>query len=131
MRIVNMISGYQRRNRKSTIVIPVENANQETADQYTKILMSINRQESILETISESFHGALVTGMNLLQVWVDYRNDPVNGDIKVDNCAYNSFLIDPYFRKPDLSDCNAGIHSGPENKHCHSRLDKEQRTMVV
>jgi len=45
--------------------------------------------------------------MNLLQVWVDYRTDPVSGNIKVDNCAHNTFLIDPYFRKKDLSDCNA------------------------
>lgn len=105
-RVVEMISGYQRRNRKSTIVVPVENGDVETADQFTKILMWINQQEGVLETISESFHGALVTGMNLLQVWVDYRQDPVSGNIRVDNCAYNSFLIDPYFRKHDLSDCN-------------------------
>lgn len=106
-RVLNMISGHQRRNRKSTIVVPVENGDSETADQFTKVLLWINTQESILETISESFHGAMVTGMNLLQVWVDYRNDPVSGNIKVDNCSYNSFLIDPYFRKADLSDCNA------------------------
>lgn len=104
-RVVNMISGHQRRTRKSTIVTPVENGDEQTADQFTKIMLWLNQQENILETISESFHGALVTGMNLLQVWVDYRRDPVSGDIRLDNCAYNSFLIDPYFRKPDLSDC--------------------------
>ena len=106
-RVINMVGGYQRRNRKSMIAIPVDNADDITADQFTKVLMWATRQENILETISESFHGALVTGMNLLQVWVDYRSDPVSGNIKVDNCSYNSFLIDPYFRKPDLSDCNA------------------------
>jgi hypothetical protein len=106
-RVINMISGHQRRNRKSTIVVPVENGDSVTADQFTKILIWVNQQESVLETISESFQGALVTGMNLLQVWVDYRNDPVSGNIRVDNCSYNSFLIDPYFRKADLSDCNA------------------------
>lgn len=106
-RIINMISGHQRRNRKSFNVIPVENGDAETADQFTKILLWICQQEGILETISEAFHGSLVTGMNLLQVWVDYRQDPISGNIKVDNCAYNSFLIDPFFRKPDLSDCNA------------------------
>jgi len=106
-RVINMISGHQRRNRKSTIVTPVENGDAETADQFTKVMMWINNQENVLDTISESFHGALVTGMNLLQVWVDYRSDPVSGNIKVDNCSYNSFLIDPYFRKADLSDCNA------------------------
>lgn len=106
-RVINMISGYQRRNRKSTIVTPIENADNDTADQFTKIMMWVNQQEGVLETLSESFHGALVTGMNLLQVWVDYRSDPVSGNIRVDNCSYNSFLIDPYFRKADLSDCNA------------------------
>lgn len=106
-RVVNMISGHQRRNRKSIICVPVENGDDETADQFSKILMWVNKQEGVLETISEAFHGALVTGMNLLQVWVDYRSDPVSGNIKVDNCSYNSFLIDPYFRKTDLSDCNA------------------------
>ena len=105
-RVINMVSGYQRRNRKSTLVIPIENADEITADQFTKIMFWLNGQENILETISESFHGSLVTGMNLLQVWIDYRNDPVSGNIKVDNCSYNSFLIDPYFRKADLSDCN-------------------------
>lgn len=105
-RIVNMIGGYQRRNRKSTIVVPVENANDHTADQFTKMMMYLANQEGILETISTSFEGALVTGMNLLQVWMDYKTDPVSGNIRVDNCNYNSFLIDPFFRKPDLSDCN-------------------------
>lgn len=105
-RVVNMISGHQRKNRKSTIVVPVDNGDAKTADQFTKILMHANRQDNILETISESFHGSLVTGMNLMQVWMDYRQDPVSGAIRVDNCPYNSFLIDPFFKKADLSDCN-------------------------
>jgi len=101
-----MISGHQRRNRKSIIAIPIENADEETADQFTKVLMWATRQECVLETISEAFQGGLVTGMNLLQVWIDYRSDPVSGNIRVDNCSYNSFLMDPFFRKADLSDCN-------------------------
>ncbi len=107
MRIVNMISGHQRRNRKSTVVIPIENGDEETSDQFTKIMMWINQQEGVLQTISEAFEGALITGMNLLHVWVDYREDPISGNIKVDKKSYNSILMDPYFRKPDLSDCNA------------------------
>jgi hypothetical protein len=106
-RVVNMIGGHQRRNRKSTIVTPIENGDADTADQFSKVLMWINQQEGVLETISESFHGSLVTGMNLLHVWMDYRSDPVSGNIKVDNCSYNAFLIDPYFKKADLSDCNS------------------------
>lgn len=105
-RIIQMISGHQRRNRRSTVVIPVENANSHTADQFTQVLNWVHRQEHVYETISEAFQGSLITGMNLLQVWLDFRSDPVSGNIRVDNCSYNSFLIDPYFRKADLSDCN-------------------------
>lgn len=105
-RVVNMISGHQRRNRMSTVVIPRENGDQQTADQFTKLMSWVNDQEGVLNTISDAFHGALVTGMNLLHVWNDLRTDPISGSIKVDNCSYNSFLIDPFFRKQDLSDCN-------------------------
>lgn len=130
-RVINLIDGYQRRNRKSTIVTPIENADNETADQFTKILMWIANQEGVLETISESFTGSLVSGMNLLQVWLDYRSDPVSGNIKVDNCSYNSFLIDPYFRKPDLSDCRAiWKRSFLTRRECVSLLpDKEHEIM--
>lgn len=106
-RVTNMISGHQRRNRMSTIVTPRENGDQQTADQFSKLMLWVNQQEGVLETISDSFHGALVAGMNLLHVWNDVRSDPISGNIKVDNCSYNSFLIDPFFRKQDLSDCNA------------------------
>lgn len=105
-RIVNMISGHQRKSRKSTIVTPIENGDSITADQFTKVLMWVNNNEGVLDTISQAFEGAVITGMNLLHVWVDYRSDPISGNIRVDNSSYNSFLIDPFFRKPDLSDCN-------------------------
>lgn len=105
-RVVNMISGHQRRNRMSLTVVPVENGDQLTADEFTQIMLWLNQQEGIDETISQAFHGALVTGMNLLHLWMDYRQDPVSGNIKMDVKNYNAFLIDPYFKKTDLSDCN-------------------------
>lgn len=106
-RVVNMVDGYQRRNRKSTIVVPVENADQDTADQFSKIMMYVNNNENVLESISTAFRGSLITGMNLLCPWIDYRSDPVNGVLKLDVGSYNSWLIDPYFKKLDLSDCNS------------------------
>lgn len=105
-RICNMISGHQRRTRKSMIAVPIEGSDQVTADQFSKILMHASNTQGILETISDAFEGSLITGMNLLHVWLDFRDDPLSGTLRVDKCDYNSFLIDPYFRKPDLSDCN-------------------------
>ena len=105
-RVVQMISGHQRRNRKSTVVTPVENGDAETADQFTKILLWVHNQEGVLDTISDAFLGSLITGMNFLHVWLDYREDPISGNLKVDNLAYNAVLVDPYMRKHDMSDCN-------------------------
>lgn len=105
-RVINMITGHQRQHRKSTIALPLEGSDDLTADQFSELLMYINGKGHILETISEAFEGALTTGMNLLSVWMDYRHDPVSGDVRVDNVSYNGYLIDPYFKKMDLSDCN-------------------------
>lgn len=106
-RVVNMITGYQRQHRKSTIVTPIEASDQETSDQFSKLLMHCNGRAHILETISDAFEGAITTGMNMLSIWLDYRRDPVNGEMQVDNVSYNGYLIDPYFKKMDLSDCNS------------------------
>lgn len=106
-RIVNMISGYQRQHRKSVVATPVENSDQETASQFSKLMMHINTHGKVLETFSDACEGSLISGMNLMSMWLDYRTDPVNGDIRVDNVAYNGYLIDPYFKKHDLSDCNS------------------------
>lgn len=105
-RVCNMITGYQRRNRKSTIVVPIDNSDSPTADQFTKVMMWAIQKDGTLDTISEAFDGAVTTGMNLLSAWMDYRDDPINGNICVDNVSYNGYLIDPFFKKHDLSDCN-------------------------
>lgn len=104
-RIINMVSGYQRQHRYSTIVTPVENSDEQTADQFSRMMMWANQYANVLDTVSQSFEGAITSGMNLLSVWMDYRNDPINGDIKVDNVSYNEYLIDPFFKKHDMSDC--------------------------
>lgn len=103
--VINMVSGYQRQHRFSTIVTPVENSDEITADQFSRLMIWANQNANTLEIISQAFEGAITTGMNLLSVWMDYREDPINGDIKVDNCSYNEYLIDPFFKKHDMSDC--------------------------
>lgn len=129
--IINMISGYQRRNRKTTICQPIENGDAETADQFTKVIMHISNNEGVYETISGAFHGGLVTGMNLLYVWNDYRNDPVSGNIKVDLCSYNSFIMDPYFRKTDLSDCRGVLRRQFLNKRTIISLLPERASEIM
>ena len=105
-RIVNMPVGFQRRNRKTSIVTPVHNADQQGADDNSGVLQWVNNNNNFYNSLSDSFEGALITGLNLLSFWVDYRQDPVNGEIKVDNLPYNAAFIDPTSKKKDLTDAN-------------------------
>lgn len=105
-RAVNMVDGYQRQHRKSIIVSPRESSDQQTADQLTKIISWAMDGCNGYETISSAFRGSLIAGMNLVQVWMDYRTDVLNGVPKLSNVAYNEFLIDPFFKQLDLSDCS-------------------------
>ena len=105
-RLINMVAGYQRSHRKALNIIPIEGSDQRTADQLSKLLIWANQREDAYLTISNAFLGSLVTGMNLVSLWMDYREDQFSGDLKIENMGYNGYLIDPYFKKLDLSDCN-------------------------
>lgn len=110
MPFTHQIQGHQMANRKSTIVKPIENADQQTADDYTKILLHIYREGNVEETISEGFlTGSLITGLNLLEVYIDYSDDPISGDIKIGLCPYNTIITDPYWKYIDFSDCQGYI----------------------
>lgn len=105
--LCNMVSGRQRDQRKSLIVVPLESGDQETSDQMTKVLLHLFTKNQFDDTFSEAFHqGACITGMNLIQTYIDFTDDPIFGDIKFKNLTFNQFFIDPYFRNKDLSDCN-------------------------
>lgn len=105
-RVVNMITGFQRRNRKATSVLPIEGSDELTAEQFSKTIHMINTSSNFYHTISEAFEGACTTGLNMLSLWMDYREDPINGDIRLDNLSYNGLMLDQFFRKPDMSDAN-------------------------
>lgn len=110
MSFVHQIEGHQMANRKSTIAKPIENADQDTADEYTKILLHIYREGNVEDLLSEAFKtGSLITGLNLVEVYNDYSDDPISGDIKFAINPYNTLIMDPYWKKTDLSDCQGYI----------------------
>lgn len=105
-RIINMVTGFQRRNRKTTIVTPIHDKDQQGADDNSAIIQWVNNQSNFYNTLSDSFQGACVTGFNLMSAWMDFRSDPINGEVKWDNFSYNGAFVDPTFKKQDLSDAN-------------------------
>jgi len=103
---VNMLSGHQRRNRKSFMTEPLESDDTELSDDFTKALLYCERTSRFQESFSKSCEGAADVGVSWMHLDIDYQREPVRGELIWDNVAYNNCLVDPYFRKPDLSDCN-------------------------
>lgn len=105
-RHINMITGRQRQNRKSTITLPIHEQDDPLVDQYNKVLRWCEDRDGFQEYLSEAFEGACDVGQSLLYMYPDYTYDPISGDLFTDCVSYNNYLIDQFFRKQDLSDCN-------------------------
>jgi hypothetical protein len=101
----NMITGYERQHRKSFNYIATEGADPTTTDEYTTLITHVANAGSIHEQKSKAKELSVVSGMVLAQPYLDYTgDDQAQGELKVKIWEYNSFLIDPYFRNPDMSD---------------------------
>ena len=104
--IIQAISGQQRQTRKSSIVIPIKNGLQRTADQLTKCLYHVHNQSGAYQVYSDAFEqGALTQGIGFISIFKDMQDDPISGDIRLRYVDFKSVLVDPYFRRHDLSDC--------------------------
>jgi len=78
LRIINMIGGYQRDSRLATIISAADADPDlgQTADDRTTVLNWNMRQDQTYEKISDCFDGANICGLNLLNLWMDFREDP-------------------------------------------------------
>ena len=100
-----MITGYERQHRKNFSYVPTEGADPHTTDQYTSLITHIANAGAIHEQKSKAKELSAVSGMVLLQPYLDYTgDDQAQGELKLKVWEYNSFLVDPYFRSPDMSD---------------------------
>lgn len=102
---INMLTGYQRQHRKSVVFMPTEGSDPQTTDQLTRVLVEQMNKNGIHEQFSKACELSAISGMVLLQPYLDYSgDDAAQGELKVKVWEYNSFLVDPYFRNPDMSD---------------------------
>jgi hypothetical protein len=101
-----MVTGYERQHRKNFNYIPCEGADAKTTDQYNKLITHVANMGSIHEQKSKAKELSAVSGMVLAQPYLDYtEDDQAQGTLKLKIWEYNAFLVDPYFRSPDMSDC--------------------------
>lgn len=106
MPVVNMVCGRQRQHRKATQMLPVHGASDKTASQGTKVLQSAYSNDDTYNTVSNCFKEAAgITGLSLMHSWVDYRRDPICGDLKTEMLSGDMIMMDAFWREMDLSDC--------------------------
>ena len=102
-------SGYLRDNINSIYIGPVEDSDQETADQLSEVSSYIWDKGKGYRVFLDACDEALKAGISLCGVYMDYSKDIVNGDAKFYKRTYNSFFLDPTFESIDLSDCGFAI----------------------
>lgn len=105
-RVVNLYSGYERENRTATVTAPVEGSDELTADLFSNVMYYVYNKGNADYIISEAFEHALKTGLAIIGIYMDYSKDKVNGDICFYWKPFNALMLDPYFTKRDLSDCD-------------------------
>jgi hypothetical protein len=100
-----MVTGYERQHRKNFNYVPTEGADPKTTDQYTKLITTVANKGCIHEQKSKCKELSAIAGMCLAQPYLDFSgDDQAQGELKVKIWEYNAFLVDPYFRSPDMSD---------------------------
>lgn len=106
MPVVNMVCGRQRQYRKATQMLPVHGSSNHTASQATKVIQSAYAYDDTYNTISNCFkEGAGITGLSLMHSYIDYRQDPICGDLKTECYSADMVMMDAFWRDISLTDC--------------------------
>lgn len=106
MPVVNMVCGRQRQHRKATQMLPIQGASSRTASQATKAIQVAYANDDTYNTISNCFkEGPGITGLSLMHSYIDYRWDPICGDLRTECLSADMIMMDAFWREMDLSDC--------------------------
>jgi hypothetical protein len=100
-RIGHAVSGWERRNRLQLDMSPIGFEDDKASSQMTGLVMHAMNSANGYDVMSDAFEfGSIMSGANLVEAFLDR-----NGDINYARIPHNSFLLDPSFKKKDLSDC--------------------------
>jgi len=105
MPVTNMVVGRQRQHRKGTKLLPTQGSSSRTASQGTKVIQGAYGIDNTYNTISNCFKESTITGLSLMHSWIDYRRDPICGDLKTECFSADMIMMDAFWREMDLSDC--------------------------
>lgn len=104
-RLIELVMGIQIKNQLAAVLSPIENASEETASIGSDVIQYVMQYSGGYQIENQAVRGALTSGISFMSPYLDYREDPVNGDIKFHLDEWNAVMFDPFLTKRDLSDC--------------------------
>lgn len=109
--IINFLSGYQRQNRYIISVAPKRGVTAEECNILSEIMAHMQSESEVHPSISTQFLDGCITGRGWLYGNIDFDDDPLWGDLKIERVSPFKIKKDPNSERYDLSDCNYLIHS--------------------
>lgn len=100
---IDTLSGYERQNRGMLKAFPIEGSDVLISEALSRVLAWCLRNQDV--KTSSSFKDAVIGGVGWIHTYLDYNEDPIDGDIRVKHLSPFDIMLDPQFTEMDLSDC--------------------------
>lgn len=126
---VDTLSGYERQNRGMLKAFPMEGGDVLISEAISRVMAWCLKNQDI--KTSAAFKDALIGSMGWVHLYVDYNEDPFDGDIVVKHVSPFDIMIDPQFTELDLSDCSYIIRHKKVKKSALARLYPEHKDEIM
>lgn len=104
-RRVNFLVGFEQRSRTDPVVYPRNPGDEMSAQVARQVLVFLDDQTDLDETLSECFRELACMGIEAVEVAVDTEQSPnPNYPVVVNKIDYRSFFFDPRSRRSNFSD---------------------------
>lgn len=101
----DLITGYERQNQTSLKVMPIEKSDQTNADYLTELYKWASEYGHYGQQLSDAFNDAVTCGIGWLHPHMDYKKDPISGDVVVSKENPFRIMFDTETTQHDLTDC--------------------------
>lgn len=102
--IIRLLTGIERQSKSDFKVLPEGKEDGIIADIYNRLVKNVSKNSRVQDKLSESFKDGVTSGMSMIEPYIDYTFDLINGDLKFKKISGQNVFLDPDFKEYDLSD---------------------------
>lgn len=101
---INLVSGYERQNRRDIKAINKKGGSRVMAEVLTKLIKDVMDSSNGDYEKSHAFWKGIITSRGWLSLNLDFEKDLINGDLILEELSPFKVRIDPFVEKYDMSD---------------------------